>query len=96
MLAGEETVFLLGIYIVDKSPLGLEIERHGVALVFVAAHGKHRTSRQLARGVGRTRGVHQTAVEGHAHLVALQVHVLIFHLGVAIQAHLLGGCNVHE
>ena len=79
-LGGHETVFLLGIGIVDKTLLRLEVERHGVGLIGVRAHLEHRSTEFLSRRVQRTCGMYQTGVKRHIYLVTLQVHILILHM----------------
>ena len=80
-----ETFVLLGIDILDETLLGLEVKSHGISLVGVVAHLKDRCTKLRTRGVERTRGMHQTGVERHVNLVALQVHVLILHVRLAIE-----------
>ena len=51
--AGQVTVFLLGINLLDKALLRLEVKGHRVALVGVAAHLKNRTAVERAQAVAK-------------------------------------------
>ena len=84
-LAGEESVLLLCIYTGDETFLCLEVKGHGVALILVAAHLKHRCAEDGSGGVSGACGMHEATVEVHVYLVALQVHVLILHVRVAVE-----------
>ena len=83
-LTGEESVLLFGIYIADESLLGLEVKRHRVGFVCILTHHKHGCSKFHASGILSSSCIHQTAVETHVYLLALEVHILVFHVGVAI------------
>ena len=80
-----ETFVLFGIDILDETLLGLEVKGHGISLVGIVAHLKDRCTKLRTRGIERTRGMHQAGVERHVYLVALQVHVLILHVRLAIE-----------
>ena len=83
-LTGQIAVFLLGVHIADQAFLRLEVEGHRVVLVGVLPHLKHGLADQHAGRVGLWRGMHHTTVEAHVDFCALQVHVLIFHVGITI------------
>ena len=93
-LRGHEAVVLLGVGIADDAFLRLEVEGHRVGLVGIAAHLEHRGAKLHTGRIDRTRGMHQTGVELHVYLVAVQVHVLILHVGLAEEAGQSGGSLV--
>ena len=84
-LTRQETFVLLGIDLGDKSFLRLEVEGHRVTLVFVATHLEDRGAHKLLGGVDLTCGMHEVTVETHVDLLALEVHVLVFHLRLTIE-----------
>ena len=93
---GQISVVLLCIYVAYQSFLCFEVERHGVALVFVASHVEDGGAKFLAKTIHRACGVYQTAVEAHEYLVALQVHVLIGDVRFSIQIGVSAGCLVGQ
>ena len=95
-LARHVAVLLLGIDIVDESLLGLEVEGDGIILVGVASHLEDRGTELHAEAVETARGMHQTAVETHVDLVALQIHVFIRHVGVAKEIGNARPCLIHQ
>ena len=84
-LRGHVTFILLGIDILDETLLRLEVESHRVGFVSVATHLEYRGSVLLTRCVARTGGMDQTGIHRHVNLVALQVHILILHVRLAIK-----------
>ena len=63
----------------------LEIERHRVVFVGVAADLEHWRSREFAQRVGHTRRIDEARVQIHMDLLALEVHVLVFHVRLAVK-----------
>ena len=84
-LTAQESVFLLGIDIADKTFLCLEIEGHRIVLVGVVTHLENRRSREFSRRVGHTRGMDDAAVKTHVYLLTLQFHRGVVHLGITIE-----------
>ena len=84
-LTRQETFVLLGIDLGDKSFLRLEVEGHRVTLVFVVTHLEDWGTHELLGGVDLTCGMHEVTVETHVDLLALEVHVLVFHLRLTIE-----------
>ena len=85
-LAGEVTVLLLGVNLGNDAFLRLEVEGHRVVLVSVATHLEHGSALQSAGGrITSTRCVDEATVEHHEDLLALQVHVLVFYVGIAVE-----------
>ena len=91
-LAAEIAFLLMGGHIIDEALLGLEVEGHGIALVFGVAHLEYRlvAYAALLERVGGTHGVYQTAVHAQGDAVAGQVHVLVLHIGLAVDIGTLG------
>ena len=84
-LTRQEAIILLGVDLSDETLLRLEVEGHRIALIFVASHLEDGGTRQLLGGVHLTRSMHQVAVEIHIDALALEVHVLVFHLRLSIE-----------
>ena len=84
----QKTVFLLCIYFRNKTLLCLEVESHGVALVFVLSHAEHGSTHQRVSGrvgsVACSGGMYERRVEAHVYLLGFEVHVLIFHLRLSV------------
>ena len=95
-LCGEESLLLLRVHLLDESFLRLEVEGHRVVLISVAAHLEHRRSLQHSSGVATARCMYERGVEAHVYLVALQVHVLVFHVAVAEEVGHTRGSLVDE
>ena len=94
-LAGQEAVLLLGVNVADVAFLRLEVERHLLALILVVAHLEHRHAVNIAQRVGDAHGMHHIAVHVDIHLLALQVHVLILHVGLAVKMSRARGGVIH-
>ena len=93
--AGKEAFFLLRIYARNQTFLGLEVKGHGIALVLIVTHLENGgTFESVGCRIETTCGMYQTAVKTHINLVALQVHILILHLRVAIQMCQTRSCLV--
>ena len=84
-LRGHVTFILLGVDILDETLLRFEVEGHRIGLVSVATHLENRGSELPTRCVARTGGMNQAGIHRHVNLVALQVHVLILHMRLAIK-----------
>ena len=90
----QETVLLLGIYIINKGFLALEVELDGIGIILVATHLEYRLSLYTTFGsrVGRTHSLHVTLIDVHRNTVAGKIHILILHLRRAIKMrHLVLG-----
>ena len=79
-LTGEESVFLGGVYIIDKAFLRLEVEGYSVAVILCVAHLEHWSSLQISDSVFHSCGSHKTAVHVHRDVGTREVHVLIHHV----------------
>ena len=84
-LRGHEALILLCVDVADQALLGLEVKRHGIALVGIGTHLEHRRAKLRPCRVKSAHGMHQTGVHGHRNLFALKVHVLVHHMGLAVQ-----------
>ena len=92
--AGEESVLLRRVHVVDERLLALEIELDGVGVVGVASHLEDGLSLDtvLGGGVGGTHGRDIALVHIHSDAVGGEVHVLVLHVGVAVEMrHLVMG-----
>ncbi len=84
-LGSHIAIILLGIYIADESLFGLEIKSYSVVLISVTTHLEYWCTEFLTERVERTCSMYQTGIELHEDLITLQIHILIFHMGLAIQ-----------
>ena len=85
-LTGEETLILLGIDRCDQTLLRLEVKGHRIALILIITHLEDRCTSQFHLGaVHRSCSMHQVTVEAHGDTVALQIHILVFHLRGTIE-----------
>lgn len=87
----------MGVGILYETTLGLEIECHSVGLVLVAAHHEDRQAvALLLDGIHSTRGTYNIAVERHIDFLRLEVHILVLHIGSAIEESALGVSVIDE
>ena len=94
----QESILLFGINIINKGFLALEVEGDGIGIIGVRAHLEDRSSLHALVGgrVGSTSSFHRTLVDVHGNLVAREVHVGVFHVGVAIEMRHLVGSVIDE
>ena len=93
-LAGDIAFLLLGLDVVDESFLALEIEGYRVAFIRVVSHLEYGGARERLLGrILDTGSMDNAAVETDGDLLALQVHTLIFHVGLAKEVD-LSACSV--
>ena len=79
------TVALRGVYVAYKTLFRLEVKRHRLALILVAALLVHGFFGIHARRVAQSHGMHKAAVETHRDFGGVERHVLIFHVGFAVE-----------
>ena len=79
------TVALRGVYVAYKTLFRLEVKRHRLALILVAALLIHGLLCVHARRIAQSHGMHKVAVETHRDFVGVERHVLIFHVGFAVE-----------
>ena len=94
----EESILLLGIYIINKCLLALEIELDGIGVVGIAAHLEDRFTLHatLLRRVGCTARPDVALVQIHRDAVGGEIHVLVLHVRVAIEMRHLAVGIIHQ
>ena len=87
----QESILLFCINIINKGFLALEVEGDGIGIIGVRSHLEDRSSLHALVGgrVGSTSSFHRT-------LVTREVHVGVFHVGVAIEMRHLVGSVIDE
>ena len=91
---GEESILLLGIYIINKGLLALEVELDGIGIIGIIAHLEDRFSldASISHRVLGTAGSHIAFVQIHGDAVGGKIHVLVLHVRVSIEMrHLVVG-----
>ena len=79
--AAQIALLLLRVGVADEPLFAFKIKRNGVALIIVLPHGKDGRSRELLRSrVAYPRCMNDAAVHVDMNALALEVHVLIFHV----------------
>ena len=79
------TVALSRVYVAYKTLFRLEVKRHRLALILVAALLVHGFFGIHARRVAQSHSMHKAAVETHRDFGGVERHVLIFHVGFAVE-----------
>ena len=90
------TIALCGVYVAYKTLFRLEVKRHRLALILVAALLVHGFLCIHARRIAQSHGMHEVAVEAHCDFGGVERHVLIFHVGFAVERGKARVCVVHN
>ena len=93
LLRCQETLFLLRVYIGNVTLLRLEVVRHRLCLVLIAAFLEHRLAILVAQRIQAIHSMHRRTVHVHVDILRRQVDVLVLHIRIAIQISRL---RVHE
>ena len=94
--AAQESLFLLGIDVAYDTFFTFEVEGHRVILIGVRPHLENGSPFKFSCGISHTRGMHDTAVKTHIHLLTLQFHRSVIHLGTTIEMSSLRNGVVNE
>ena len=79
--AAQIALLLLRVGVADEPLFAFEVKRNRVTLIIVFPHGKDRRSREFLRSrVAHPRCMNDAAIHVDMNALALEIHVLIFHI----------------